>query len=245
MTADDPRLSRLETSWTLVTRTHGGDREATAELLPRYCRAVFRYLLVVVQNEGVAEELCQEFAYRFVRGDFRHARPEKGRFRDYVKQSVLHLAEEYRRKRQAAEKLITFDSRVLAAATVPPADPDAGFRRLWADGLVARAWAAFQAEADRSDSLTYEALRLRADDPARRSADIARLLGVQYGRELTTAAVRQLLHRGRERYAELLWRETAESLPSTDPDEVTAELADLGLLIYCRPVGTAVESTGR
>ena len=112
-------LHRVETSWSLVARTHRGDREAAGELLPRYCRAVFRYLVVVVRDEATAEELCQEFAFRFVRGDFRHARPDKGRFRDYVKRSVLNLAEEFRRKRQAAEKLITFDSRVLEAATVP------------------------------------------------------------------------------------------------------------------------------
>jgi DNA-directed RNA polymerase specialized sigma24 family protein len=98
---DDARLSRIETQWTLVAQAHaggGGARDAQAALLPRYCPAVFRYLCEVARDAAVAEELCQEFALRFVRGDFRHAKPEKGRFRDYVKVAVVHLAGEFRRR---------------------------------------------------------------------------------------------------------------------------------------------------
>src|SRR5262249_30176500 len=83
----DLRLSQMATRWTLLVQAHRDApeaRAAQAELLPRYCSAVFRYLRSMV-GDADAEELCQEFALRFVRGDFRHAAPERRRFRDSVK----------------------------------------------------------------------------------------------------------------------------------------------------------------
>jgi hypothetical protein len=47
-----------------------------------YHRAVHRYLLGALRDEDAAEELFQEFALRFVRGDFRWADRGRGRFRD-------------------------------------------------------------------------------------------------------------------------------------------------------------------
>ena len=78
----EDRLSQIETRWTLLLQAHR-DPDATqhtalATLLPRYCRAVFRYLLRLVGDEDGAEELCQEFALRFLRGDFRRADPGRG-----------------------------------------------------------------------------------------------------------------------------------------------------------------------
>jgi len=116
VTSDDsPRLSQLATNWTLLAHAHaGGDpgHRAMAELLPRYCSAVYRYLLALVGDEARAEELAQEFAYRFVRGEFRHADPGKGRFRDYVKVSVLHLVAEDRRRARRDGKVVPLDSRI-------------------------------------------------------------------------------------------------------------------------------------
>lgn len=59
--ADDPRLSQLSTHWALLARAHSAGNEAhaaLAELLPRYCPAVYRYLLALVRDATVAEELC-------------------------------------------------------------------------------------------------------------------------------------------------------------------------------------------
>src|SRR5579864_9724565 len=85
------RLSRISTQWTMMFRTHAeGDnakRAAVERLLERYCGAVYRYVLGAVRDPDVAEELTQEFALRFVRGDYRRADPTRGRFRDYLKTS--------------------------------------------------------------------------------------------------------------------------------------------------------------
>lgn len=240
MSSNDPsRLSQLATNWTLLARAHaGGDpgHRAMAELLPRYCSAVYRYLLALVGDEAAAEELGQEFAYRFVRGEFRHADPGKGRFRDYVKVSVLHLVSEHRRRARRDGRFVPFDSRVRSATAADDPDPDDLFRHEWAATLLDRGWNALRRHAEETGQLLYDALKLRADDPDRRSAAIAEALAAKTGRSFSPPAVRQLLHRAREKYAELLWREVAESIRATDPEVVKAELAELGLLTYCEPL---------
>ena len=48
---DSALLSQLTTQWSLLVQAHQGDaaaREAQAELLPRYCAAVYRYLRSVI-----------------------------------------------------------------------------------------------------------------------------------------------------------------------------------------------------
>jgi RNA polymerase sigma-70 factor (ECF subfamily) len=48
-------------------------------------------------------------------------------------------------------------------------------------------------------------------------------------------AVRQALHRARDRFADLLLEEIRHSLTEPTPDRLEEELLDLGLLDYCRP----------
>ena len=61
-----------------------------------------RYLLGAVQDPDTADDLFQEFAYRFLHGDYRGASPERGRFRNYLKGVISHLVADFcnRRKRQ-------------------------------------------------------------------------------------------------------------------------------------------------
>jgi hypothetical protein len=91
----DSRFDNLSTLWTLVRRAHGETTEAAAqargELLQRYRGAAYRYLLATVRDPDTAEELSQDFALKFLRGDFRHAHPDRGRFRDYLRSSLAHL----------------------------------------------------------------------------------------------------------------------------------------------------------
>lgn len=84
MKVDYSRLSQLTTRWSVIFEAcHGperADKGAQAQVLERYCAAIYRYALRVLGDADLADEACQEFAYRFVRGDFRHADPAKGRF---------------------------------------------------------------------------------------------------------------------------------------------------------------------
>src|SRR4051794_39999556 len=101
------RLSRIQTHWgTLLRAGQGEDQQGLQRLLVRYHRAVYRYLLATVRDADAAEELTQDFAVRFLRGDFKHADPHRGRFRDFLKTAVRHLAIDYwRRQEKAAQPL--------------------------------------------------------------------------------------------------------------------------------------------
>jgi hypothetical protein len=96
---------------------------------------------------------------------------------------------------------------------------------------MARTWAAL-ADAHRQG---YEILRFRAEHPELSSDVMAEQLTARLGRTLTPAAVRQIVHRARKQFALLLIDEVGHSLASPTPESVSQELAELGLLEYCRP----------
>ena len=82
----------------------------------------------------------------------------------------------------------------------------------------------------------YAVLRFRADHPEMRSPQLAKELAVQLGRLLSPPGIRQILHRAREKFAALLLDDVTYSLENPTPAELEEELAELGLLEYCRPV---------
>src|SRR5262249_41119310 len=115
-------------------------------------------------------------------------------------------------------------------------EPEDEFTDSWRDELLARAWAAL-AEADEHTGQPFFAvLRFRADHPELRSPQMAERLAAPLGRSLTPAGVRQILHRARERFAELLLDEVVHALDNPTPEALEEELIDLALLDYCRPV---------
>jgi len=79
----DPRLTQMTTQWDLVFLAHRGTPEqvgaAQVELMDRYSGAVHRFLLAALRDPEAAAELSQEFALRFLRGDFHRADPTRGR----------------------------------------------------------------------------------------------------------------------------------------------------------------------
>jgi RNA polymerase sigma-70 factor (ECF subfamily) len=68
------RLSRITTRWLDLRDAHEGMPQAMRALLERYRGAVYSYLFGAVHTPDTADELFQEFALRFLRGDFRAAK---------------------------------------------------------------------------------------------------------------------------------------------------------------------------
>jgi len=195
-------------------------------LMQRYCGAVYRYLLRAVRDPHVAEDLTQEFALRFIRGSFRNADPERGRFRDYVKTSLFNLVHDYRRRQNKEPRPLS------AEGADPPAPDDTSehdFHESWRQELLARAWKALEASAQPF----YEVLRFRVEHPDLPSQKAAEVLGARLGRQLSAANARQLLHRAREQFAEFLMDETRRSLGAAS-SHLEEELAELNLLKYCQ-----------
>src|SRR5262245_23516681 len=107
------RISQIDTLWPVLHKAHGGkpDEVSAAQeaILQRYRPAVKRYLRACLGDEDAAEELSQDFALRFVRGDFRNANPERGRFRDLLKSALYHLIVDHHKRKQRQAPLLAPD----------------------------------------------------------------------------------------------------------------------------------------
>ena len=105
---DDGRLSRIETLWSVVRQAHLSDADrasaAQQQLLDRYGNAVRRYLMGALKDANQADELFQEFAFKFLNGDFKSADPGRGKFRSYVKTILFRMvAQHFRTKKTRKE----------------------------------------------------------------------------------------------------------------------------------------------
>lgn len=237
---DDSHLSQLTTRWSVIFEACRGpersDRAAQAEVLNRYCGAIYRYVLRVLGDADLADEACQEFAYRFVRGDFRHADPAKGRFRDYVKKSVIHLLGEFQRARKARSRLTPLEAELVHELAAPtPIDVHEGeFLTLWRKELINRAWDEMELQQAANGPPYHAVLRWKSEQPNLSAADLAERLREWKQCDYTAAAVRQVLHRAREIFASVLLTEVSRSVLSNDRAILADELAELDLLTYCR-----------
>ncbi len=234
--ASSQRLSRISTIWTLVYQAHGAPADAAAaqrELMQRYGGAAHRYLLGALRDPDAADELFQEFALRFVRGDFKNARAERGRFRDFVKTALFHLVVDHQRRQQKRPRPLADD----AGPAVAPQDPGESeriFLESWRDELMERTWLALQEWENSTGQPHYTVLHFRGEHPNLSSAEVAAQLGPRLGRAYSVDALRHALQRAREKFTDLLLEEVVHSLEGPSPERLEQELADLGLLTYCR-----------
>jgi RNA polymerase sigma-70 factor (ECF subfamily) len=232
-----PRLSLIQTQWSLVYLAHHGPAEekqsARQQLLDRYGDAVRRYLRKLLPDADADADLFQEFAFRLLNGDLRGADPAHGRFRNFVKGTLFHLIADYRKQQRRWPAPLPPDSAL--PANLDDADWDRSFVESWCDNLLARAWSALARMERGTNQPYYAVLRFRAEHPEMRSPQLAQELSARLGRPFSAVAVRQVLHRAREKFATLLLEEVAHSLESPQDERLEEELVELGLLDYCRP----------
>lgn len=240
MDDDDLHISRIPTAWTMVRdahRDHTAVQVAQTQLLERYGGAVRRYALSALRSEEAADEVFQEFALKFIRGDLGGANPEKGRFRAFVKTIVYRLIVDYQRR----TKKRTLEGQMHSNIAEPEVDdPSASgddrlFQTSWRDELLARCWERLAEDEQKSGKPYHSVLRYRVEHPELRSPELAAGLSAQLGKEINAGAVRVLVHRARELFGELLLDDVTESLASGSLDDAEQELIDLELHEYCRP----------
>src|SRR5688572_20571926 len=215
----DQRLSGIATQWTAVFQAHGAGADtvvaARNRLMLRYSGAVYRYLLGAVRDPDAASDLCQEFAVKFLRGDFKRAAPDRGRFRDYVKTALVNLANDYHRSKKAGPRALAPDAPGPAAPSEDADDFDAG----WRAEVLDQTWKALQ-----QHSPTFHAvLLLRIAEPDLPSGEMAERLAAQLGKPMTAENVRKSLQRAHGKFAELLLDQVAESVGSSDRADLEAE----------------------
>ena len=228
-------LSQIQTIWTVVQNAHAGQREAVhlaqEDILRRYSPAVFRYLLGAVRDADAAEEIFQEFALRFVRGDFRRADPGRGRFRDFLKTSLYHLIVDHQRRQK---KQFVALAEEPAAAPEPTVEDDRAFLASWREELMARAWTALETHERQTGEALHTVLRFRTDNTRLQSSEMAEQLSTLLGKPVTPGWVRKRLHFARALFTDLLLKEIEQTLPRPTLEELEDEVLALGLLDYCR-----------
>jgi DNA-directed RNA polymerase specialized sigma24 family protein len=232
-------LSQIETHWTAVFQAHQGRSpeaaEAQAELVLRYGGAVHRYLLASLRDVDAADELSQEFALRFLRGDFKNADPGKGRFRDFLKRSIYRLMVDHHRARRARPRSLDESPEPAVDTDTWDRELDRQFLESWREQLMAHAWSALDRVQERRGQPFADVLRIRIASPNLRSPQLAERLTERLGRPVKPGWVRLNLHRARDMFVKSLLDEVKRSLGS-QPQRLDEELSELGLLEYCQSV---------
>lgn len=236
---DQDRLSRIETVWTMIYHAHTdgapAQGQAQHELLARYGSAILRYLRGAFRDEMAAEETYQEFAIRFLRGDYRSAHPDKGRFRGFLKVVLSRLVADHYRK-QSRRREAPLDTFCSLSDDSDEVRRDAEFLETWRDEMLTQAWRRLAEEEQRSGKPWMTLLKLRVENPEHRSVELAAQLAQILEEDVTPTRLRVLLHRSRERFANYLIDAVAESIRDETIADVEQELAELQLLQYCQSV---------
>jgi RNA polymerase sigma factor (sigma-70 family) len=238
VTGDNDRLSRIETMWSVVRRAHGERndeaRVAQEQLLQRYGGAIKRYLLGALRDETAADEAYQEFALRFVKGDYAKADPDRGQFRSFLKTILTRLIIEHHRKRKH-RKSIPLGSAIAEPAAVDDQDADEQFMQVWRDELLRRSWAALAESERMTGRPVHTVMDQRVANPELSSVELADRLSAQLDKTITTSNLRVMLHRARDQFAHLLLDEVRNTLDRPVRSDIEEELIELRLLKYCRP----------
>ena len=236
---DVNRISRTETLWSVVLRAHGDDsverQSAQRDLIDRYGFAIRRYLQAALRDEMAVDEVFQEFSLAFVRGDYAGVSPDRGRFRGFLKTVLFRLVADHRRRqyrRRPAAGIV--EQTATAAVEDDSSKTDEQFGALWRESLLGRTWAKLETYEHESGKPAFTVLRLRADQPQLDSKTLAEVLSTQLEKPITPANARVLIHRAREKFANLLLDEIVPSLDNPTYDRIEEELIDIGLINYCR-----------
>ncbi|MCA9132451.1 MAG: sigma-70 family RNA polymerase sigma factor [Planctomycetales bacterium] len=234
---DPNRLSQIDTLWSMVycANREGDTRQgfAQAELLARYGTAIQRYLVAALRDETAAEDVYQEFAVRFLRGDFAQVHHAKGRFRGFLKVVLGRMvADHFRYKIRRPTKPLEPHAELSDVRDAVAREDE--LRGVWRDEMLTLAWQRLGEEEQRSGKPWLQVLKLRVEQPRSRSSELAARLADAIGEPVTATRLRVLLHRAREKFSDYLLAAVAETLREDCLDAVEQELAELELLRYCQ-----------
>jgi RNA polymerase sigma factor (sigma-70 family) len=218
----DAGVAFTTTHWSVVLQAQG-QSSAAEEALNKLCRTYWRPIYSFVRRNGVAPEEAEDLTQGFFsllleRRDFDAVRKEKGRLRSYLLTSLKHfLASEHRRataaKRGKGQRLIPLEELDTSGRReielTDALTAERLYERRWALTLMEQVLRRLKDEYDTAGNTElFDSLKqLLADEveaPSR--AEIALRLG------MTENAVRQALHRLRQRYQLLLREEIGHTV---------------------------------
>ena len=239
---DRKLISQITTNWSLIedahrVSQHNGVTNQVAQMhvLNTYGRCIFQYLLGATKNKDVADELSQEFAFRFLRGDLQKASPERGRFRDYLKAILRNLVNEHFRQRNKEKRLLEKQDLQQKEGVDHFAKLDEEFLLNWRAEILNRTWKALLRFQESRGNQFHSVLKLKADFSSESSEQLAERLSSEIGEPVRSDWIRQTLRRARQKFCQLLKEEIHHTLEIDAPEEaLQTELAELKLLKYVR-----------
>lgn len=232
-------LNAIATPWTQLELAEyskqADERQAAqAAILQRYGNAIHRYLLAITRDEQLAMDLGQEFALRFLQGNFRNIGREKGRFRNYVKKVISNLVVDVHRRRQREDQFrqnADQQKQLVDQSAAVNDENGETLTQIWRTHLLKLAWKELENESQEGKPPYYQVLKLRVQFPAETIKQLeVRLRDIATG--YTESGFRQVLCRARQRFRELLWEEIAKSCGTPERDSIEQEICDLGLKKY-------------
>lgn len=233
----EERLTTLDTSWTQIRTAHTlgpAGQAAMRDLIGRYHDAVKRYLCLKLRDRNLADEVFQEFWTKLLDHKLAGADNTKGRFRDYLR-TVLH-------------RLIVDHFRGRKLQSLPPGDlldpnvQDLEYDRVWREAIIRRVWSRLETyEAATPKNRYASVLHLRVEDPDAPIDDLAVALSAKVGSKVSPEAYRKTLQRARAKFLELLIEELRITIHPATPEDIEAEIFDLGLGTLYRRYAASVE----
>ena len=223
------------THWSVVLAAQDSSSPGADEALAQLCRVYWFPLYAFIRRRGYspedAQDLTQEFFCRLLDKRYLSAVDHrKGRFRTFLLAALEHfLANDWRRtqaqRRGGGQQVVSIDNSAEQRYANEPAtdlSPERIYERRWALAFLEQVLGKLRAEfteAGKPD--TFEALKvfLTGDRPPVTYAELAPALAT------TEAALKMSVTRMRQRYAELLRQEIANTV--SGPDEVEDELRGL------------------
>lgn len=227
-------LAQISTVWSVVLKAKDGagvSVEVVTSFFARYQSAVYRYFLTSLNRPDVAEDLTQDFALRFVRGDFSKIHPDRGRFRDFLRVALANQLRDYYRRQKLREGCEIGEADPVDSKSDD--DTTTTFDETWRMELLSQTWSALEQHQQATGQMYFAALKLKATESSRSSAELAEIYSRQVSVSTSDEAFRKTLQRARHRFAELLLQAVAETLAIPTRDELECELIELKLLSYC------------
>jgi len=218
--ASPPRhISQIHTDpvvlkWLTSSPTDLGDDVVTAarrRFFDRYCGPVYTFVRTMLSDPNATDEVVQQFAVRVMERSFRGYRPEKGRFRDYLKTTLRNMVTDYWRGVQRSRR---FAGESIDATQIDVPDPSGLDTAMTAaegdlEGLLERTFDRLRQTRQSARPTYYEVLNHVSRHPDQTSEAAAAALSLELAlpKPLNAAALRQTLRRARERFRELLVEE--------------------------------------
>ena len=206
-----------------------------------------KFFLCLCNSPTQAEDQFQDFAVKFLEGAFSKYDPEKGRFRDYLKQSLRHQVRKQYRKSKKAELSMPEDMDAVDPNLIQPVD--AALSEFDAmEGEQIKQLVEQDMHADELDgenhfhsllkfAIDFQRVRLAATtDVQGRSkipvSEIVRFLGEQFGEVVSKDTAKQRMFRAKRAYASKIISEIGVRIGDTSPRAIRAASHELRLNVY-------------